>query len=122
MLKHLAPEELEEIAQLAREAHEAQDEADDADAELEDEPGLADALEVDALRDRIEALSSDARAELLAAFYVGRGDFAADEWDEALKEAQAAEELGRAEPQLETATLHEVLEKALFELELADDV
>lgn len=56
---------------------------------------FVDALEDEAdnptqqeLRTAITSLDADARAELVALTWLGRGDYDADEWDQALKEAR----------------------------------
>lgn len=61
---------------------------DDEDAGVLDEHGGDQAEEE--LRDAIDRLSAEAGNDLLAMFWVGRGDFGRQEWDEA--RAQAAEQ------------------------------
>ncbi|WP_439599294.1 DUF3775 domain-containing protein [Falsiroseomonas sp.] len=62
----------------------------DADEEPDADAGEAeDEFDEDSLRAAILALNDDEQAALIALVLVGRGDFTAEEWEEAL--AQAAE-------------------------------
>jgi hypothetical protein len=71
------------------------------DLDAEEGPDAAEAAEIDdefdedSLRAAILALNEDEQAALIALAMVGRGDFTAEEWDEAL--AQAAERDGGAD-------------------------
>ncbi len=58
---------------------------DEVPATLQETPGD---LLLDELRDEIEALDVDERHELVALMWVGRGDFSAAEWPEALALAE----------------------------------
>lgn len=64
----------------------------------------------------IEALNDDELTELLALVWLGRGDYTEDEWDEALAEADRAEEQREAGRLAELAGLGEFLEQGLSEL------
>lgn len=55
--------------------------------------GTDDATEEE-LRGMIGALNDDERADLLALFYVGRGDMEAEEWTEAVRFAREREAAG----------------------------
>jgi hypothetical protein len=71
------------------------------DLDAEEGPDAAEAAEIedefdeDSLRAAILALNEDEQTALIALAMVGRGDFSADEWDDAL--AQAAEREGGAD-------------------------
>ncbi len=59
--------------------------SDDKGVEIiEDDP---DDLTATELRDAIDSLSDDAAHDLLAMFWIGRGDYTADEWNEARGQA-----------------------------------
>jgi hypothetical protein len=71
----------------------APDHASDGSDSVDDR--FVDALEDEAdnptqqeLRAAITSLNADARAELVALSWLGRGDYEADEWEQALKEAR----------------------------------
>ena len=59
-----------------------EDEDHDALEDYGDDPVAAE------IREAIEDLNEDAQAELVALTWVGRGDFSAAEWDEAVAAAQ----------------------------------
>lgn len=62
----------------------------DLDAEAESDPDTGEAedeFDEDSLRAAILALNEDEQAALIALALVGRGDFTAEEWDEAIAQA-----------------------------------
>ena len=136
MLEHISVETVNEIAALARDASDAQDRLinkmkimdrnDDGDLTMEQIgdnlatlDATADSEALLRLRERVRELSNEERLELMAAMYVGRGDFAAREWDEAMAQARADSDTGDVERIVEKASLHDDLKKALYELGLA---
>lgn len=70
------------------------DDETDGGANLAEE--LPDALTEDSLREFIEQLNEDEQASLIALAWIGRGDYEADEWDEALRLAGERNERGDA--------------------------
>ncbi|HSU06185.1 MAG TPA: DUF3775 domain-containing protein [Acetobacteraceae bacterium] len=92
------------------------------DAELADlEPlrGSSMSEPLQRLEAAIGALSPEARQELHAIFLVGRGEFSAREWDEALEAAAAR--ANEAEPRMlaERSSLGPQLSKGLYQLKLS---
>ena len=91
--------------------------SDDKGVEIiEDDP---DDMTQTELRDAIESLSDDAAHDLLAMFWIGRGDYTADEWNEA--RGQAIErgrgaEGGLAKYLMGEPNLGDFLEEGLSEL------
>ncbi|AZG75419.1 DUF3775 domain-containing protein [Methylocystis rosea] len=78
---------------------ESEDEGIDADASNATDDGFVSVLTEDAFsttRDEvasfIEAMDIDEQVELVALMWVGRGDFAANEWNEAVAQARARHE------------------------------
>lgn len=69
-----------------------------------------------ALRNAVGELSSEARSELLALTWIGHGEYAAKDWQEAVAAAAAATHEIDLLP--DRADLHEHLMKALYELRL----
>ncbi|MGE0746226.1 MAG: DUF3775 domain-containing protein [Rhodospirillales bacterium] len=65
------------------------------------------------LRSAIEALDEGGRAELVALLWVGRGDFDASEWDEALEEARAHRTAPTADYLIGTPLLADCIEEGL---------
>ena len=65
------------------------------------------------LEQAITALSDEARSELQALVWIGRGDYGAGQWDEAVA---AASQATRPPPQTlaASANLHEYIEKGLY--------
>ncbi len=71
------------------------------------------------LKDAIEALNQDEQAELVALTWVGRGDFSAEEWDEAVRTARQRGSSHTAEYLLGTPLLGDYLEEGMSQLGLA---
>jgi hypothetical protein len=79
----------EDIPTLYSESEDASNAVDDGMREvLADSP---DDLVLAELRSFLRALNVDERATLVALVYIGRGDFAATEWDGAFNEAKQAD-------------------------------
>jgi len=72
--------------------------------------------EIDALRNAIERLEPQGRQELKATMLIGRGDFAAGEWDRAMDAAAGIPASTDADYLAEKLALHDYLTKALYEL------
>lgn len=83
---------------------------------LEDTPDNPIAQELAAA---LEALNEDERAELLALTWIGRGDYTADEWGEALAAAQEALDERAVAYLMETPNLADLLEEGLAALGLS---
>lgn len=71
-----------------------------------------------ALRNAVAALSEEARAELLALIWVGRGEYGFKDWQRALSAATATRPAADSAILTEQADLHELLTKGLYELKL----
>lgn len=69
---------------------------------------------LDALRAAIADLDEEARQELKATMLIGRGDFAAGEWDQAMDQAAQVPAGTDVEYVAEKLNLHDYLTKALF--------
>src|SRR4029077_3461094 len=65
------------------------------------------------LRDAIDDLNVDERDELLALVWIGRGDFTAEEWDDAVSEASARNDRRDADYLIGTPLLADYVEEAL---------
>lgn len=65
------------------------------------------------LRSAIAALNESDRAELVALMWVGRGDFDASEWDEALEEARDSRSTPTVDYLVGTPLLADCLEEGL---------
>ena len=85
-------------------------------AQLGFEPLPADAEQLTALREAINALTPEGRAELYALTRVGRGDLAAHDWDRGLTDAALLGESAAAAV-LDDPDLHDHLAKGLYEME-----
>lgn len=85
--------------------------------------GTDDATESE-VRSMIAGLNDDARAELLALIYVGRGDMEPEEWGEAVRFAREREAVGEgAVPTLlGTPLAGDLLEEGLDALGLSPDL
>jgi Protein of unknown function (DUF3775) len=135
VLQHITVDDVQEIARLSKEAREAQDlllnkvrvmdKAEDEALISEQTLGTLDSLDVslnspplDELKERLDALSDEARHELMAVMWIGRGDYVADEWDDALTRARAASDTGDVDYLSEKGPLHDYLSKGLFQLKL----
>ncbi len=82
------------------------------------EPLPADAEQLTALREAINALTPEGRAELYALTRVGQGDLAAQDWDRGLTDAALLGESAAAAV-LDDPDLHDHLVKGLYEMERA---
>ena len=91
--------------------------ADDGErAILED---TADNPTLQELRDAIEGLNVDERDELLALVWLGRGDFTAAEWRDALRQARQVADRRDADYLIGTSLLADYLEEAIAALGLS---
>lgn len=132
MLKELTPDKIDEIAALANETRAAQDDllerarlgsagtgaegepGDRIDEELDTPASLAAAGDIGplpALRRGIDALTPAQRCELLAVMYIGRGEFAADGWHDALERAAQVPEASLTQYVTDETQLHDYLKK-----------
>jgi len=73
------------------------------------------------LRDAIDALNVDERDELLALVWIGRGDYTAEEWDDAVSEARAMANRRDADYLIGTPLLADYIEEALAAFGLSLD-
>ena len=73
----------------------------------------------DELKAAIEALNDDEAVELLALVWLGRGDFAAGEWKQAVAAAREAHDEHLAAYLLETPNLGDLIEEGLAALDLS---
>jgi hypothetical protein len=135
MLNHISPDTVREIAEIAAAARAHQEvtmsRMQIADPNADRAPGErgAEAEEVlyseldnpllDRLKDRLQDLAPEARQELRAIMLVGRGDFAAREWDAALSQAEGEHHASEVDRIAENVGLHDFLTKGLYELKLA---
>ncbi len=136
MLESITVKQVKQIADLANKARIASDRAlvELPERDL-DEPKLArgehnpaatiglDPLPADhparvALRNAVAALSDEARVELLALIWVGRGEYGFKDWQRALAAATATRPAADSAILTEQADLHELLAKGLYELKL----
>jgi hypothetical protein len=85
------------IIDAARGAGELEEEATNEDVQDEENPddNDPDAI-VDTLKGLINELNEDEQAALIALTWIGRGDYDASEWDEALRLAKERNEDGTA--------------------------
>jgi hypothetical protein len=83
------------------------------------EPLPPGASPVEALRDAIAALSTQARSELYTLMRIGQGDLAAKKWHRGLSEASLLGDETVAGALIEDADLHDHIMKGLYETELA---
>lgn len=131
LLDRITPDEIREIARLSKAAREAQDRLlnkmkiedkfkDQKELALE-VAGTLGSLEASAgngslqlLKKRLASLPPEARHELLAVLWIGRGDFAPREWQEALDEAQGRSTDGDVDYIAERGPLHDYLAKGLY--------
>lgn len=92
------------------------------DAELADlEPlrGSTMAEPLERLEAALARLRPEARRELHAIFLIGRGEFGAREWDEALTAAESRATEGEARMLAERSSLGPQLSKGLYQLKLS---
>jgi Protein of unknown function (DUF3775) len=73
----------------------------------------------DELKQAIDDLNVDEQCELVALTWVGRGDYDADEWDEALAAARAAHNKHTAAYLIGTPLLPDFLEEGLAAFDLS---
>lgn len=66
------------------------------------------------LKAQLALLSPEARQELMAVLWIGRGDFAPGEWEDALTEAQRRSTEGDVDYIAERGPLHDYLAKGLY--------
>lgn len=71
------------------------------------------------LRDAIEGLNSDEQEDLLALIWIGRGDFSAEQWDEASRQAHETRSASEANYLIGTPLLSDYLEEAVSQLGLS---
>jgi len=91
--------------------------ADDGESEiLLDTPGNSTPQE---LRDAILGLNVDEQEELLALMWIGRGDFTAGQFKEAIKQARESRTRSEAGYLMETPLLSDYLEEAVSQLGLS---
>jgi hypothetical protein len=85
--------------------------------------GTDDATESE-IRSMISGLNDDARAELLALLYIGRGDMEPEEWGEAVRFAREREAAGEGAVQalLSSPLAGDLLEEGLDALGLSPDL
>jgi hypothetical protein len=96
-------------AEVPGEGDDASNPADDDEREiLEDTPDNPTAEE---LRDAIDGLNLDEREELLALMWLGRGDYDAAQWGEALRQARETRTATETEYLLGTPLLADYLEE-----------
>ena len=137
MLHAISADAVREIAGLGAAARRAQDrlldkminlghQKDDADKAVTREIEHLDTLDASLdngplrqLRDRVASLTPDARHELRAVMLIGRGDFAGNEWEAALTEAQGRPDGGDVARIIDQARLHDYLMKGLYALRLS---
>ena len=138
MLNENEAGDVRRIAELALKAGEAQDRAFVNASVLElDEPhppqaegrpvndlGLAalpdDEPAVRALRDAIDGAADDFKRKLWAVSRIGSGDYAANQWDQALADADHLAQSAFISELADEADLHDRLMKGLYELGLAE--
>lgn len=136
MLEHITIKQVRQIADLAKGARTARDHAivelperdfgEPTPARGEHNPAAAlgfDPLPADhparaALRDAVAALSDEARSELVALAWVGRGEYGFKDWQQALSAADAMLPAAKSDLVTEQVDLHELLTKSLYELKL----
>jgi len=134
MLQAITVQEVRQIADLAKEARSARDRAlvelperdlgepNPQRGEHNPAAGIGFVpLPVDhpariALRSAVAALSDEARSELLALAWIGRGEYAAKDWQRAASAAATLLASAGAELLADEADLREQLTKGLYEL------
>ncbi|WP_448189032.1 DUF3775 domain-containing protein [Azospirillum sp. sgz301742] len=75
---------------------------------------------IDELKTLLAGLTPEERIELRAVMLVGRGDYAANQWDEALMNAGSAPDASSPADIAEKIELHDFLMKGLYALDLMD--
>ncbi len=95
------------------------DPADDDERQiLLDTPGNPTEQE---LRDAIDGLNLDEREEVLALMWLGRGDYTAEDWSEALRQARDTRTATEADYLVGTPLLADYLEEGIDALGLSLD-
>ncbi len=74
---------------------------------------------VQELHDAIDGLNVDEQEELLALIWIGRGDFAANDWKEAMLQARQSRTASEADYLIGTPLLPDYLEEAVAALGLS---
>jgi hypothetical protein len=104
-------------AQVPSDAQEGSNAADDDEREiLLDTPDNPTEQE---LRDAIDGLGIPERQELLALMWLGRGDYDAESWSEALQQARQTQSAGETAYLLGTPLLGDYIEKGVAALGLS---
>lgn len=67
----------------------------------------------------IDAMDEDEQCELVALCWVGRGDFSAEEWDEAVEEARSRRQGSTADYLIGTPLVSDYLEEGLSKFDLS---
>ncbi len=134
MLQQLTSEQAQQIAALAKAVRQARDALLDnvPDEDLgepqaargEHNPTAAFALDplppddpsVAALQQALRALAPAARSELFVLMRMGQGDFAINDWDRALSEAELLGEETVTAALIEDLDLHDHIAKGLYEV------
>jgi len=134
MLRQLTEEQVRQIAALAKAVRKARDalldNVPDEDmgeppaARGEHNPTAAFALDplppddpsVAALQKALDALAPAARSELFVLMRMGQGDFAINDWDRALSEAELLGEQTVTAALIEDLDLHDHIAKGLYEV------
>lgn len=136
MLNAISADTVREIARLADAARQAQDRLfdkmnnlghrkGDGIGAMPPETDYLDTLDASLdnpaltrLRERVAELTPAARDELRAVMLIGRGEFARNEWDAAIAQAQSLPNGGAVERITDRVRLHDYLMKGLYELRL----
>lgn len=136
MLEQIAVKTVKEIAELAKAARSARDRmldkvpdealgqptpargAHNPAAGLGLDPLPSDHAARTALREAITSLSPAARRELRVLMWIGRGEYAKDDWRKALSVAATATDDVTLGALMDQADLHDCLIKGLYELKL----
>jgi hypothetical protein len=106
-----------EVPPVDRDYEEGSDGVDDDEREiLLDTPDNPTAQE---LRDAIDGLNVDEREELLALMWLGRGDYDAQSWAEALRQARESQSSSETEYLLGTPLLGDYLDEGAAALGLS---
>ena len=121
---------LEKLAFIVAKAREfdaeVEADGDDADASNPADDGerailqdTADNPTLQELRDAIDDLNVDERDELLALVWIGRGDFTAEEWNDAVSQARARDDRRDADYLIGTPLLADYVEEGLAAFDLS---
>jgi len=121
MLDRLGAEHVRSIVALARDTGAAGDRLRSGayPADLGDDLSPAAQAAVETLAAAIGRLSPEARQELRAVMMIGRGDFAAAQWEQAVAQAQALSDASETRALAEEGALAAYLSKGLYQLGLA---